>query len=144
MTQDGEAPSFFPTFRYRDAAAMIAWLGEAFGFRVTAKHMDGDAIAHAELALGGSLIMLGQVRDDAYGARVGAPGQGPESQGGKSLYIAVDDADSIFASAKAAGARILEEPVDRDYGSREFTCADPEGNIWVFGTYRPEVGGSTS
>jgi uncharacterized glyoxalase superfamily protein PhnB len=68
------------------------------------------------------------------GRMVGAPGGG-----GRSTYIAVDDADAAFARAKAAGATILEEPVDRDYGSRDFICADPEGNVWSFGTYWPKA-----
>ncbi len=130
-----EAPRIFPTFRYRDAARMIDWLAEAFGFTVHAKFMDGDTVAHAELVLGSSMIMLGSVRDDEYGAMVGAPGQG----GGKSVYVAVDDTDGLFARAKAAGAKILEEPTDRDYGSRDFICADPEGNVWSFGTYWPKA-----
>ena len=60
--------------------------------------------------------------------------------GGKSTYVAVDDTDAIYARAKAAGAKILEEPTNRDYGSRDFVCADPEGNIWSFGTYWPKAG----
>ncbi len=128
-----EAPRLYPTFRYANAGQMIDWLGEAFGFHLLQKHMDGDVVAHAELAYGASVIMVGAVRDDAYGAMVGAPG----SPCGKSTYVAVDDADTAYARAKAAGARILQELVDRPYGSREFICADPEGNVWSFGTYRP-------
>lgn len=131
-----DAPRLYPTFRYRDAARMIDWLGAAFGFQVEARHMDGDQVAHAELSFGSSVIMLGSCRDDAYGRMVGAPDQ----NGGKSVYVAVDDADAAFARAKAAGATILEELVDRDYGSREFICADPEGVVWSFGTYRPRSG----
>jgi uncharacterized glyoxalase superfamily protein PhnB len=115
---------------------MIDWLCEAFGFTVRVRYGEGDEVHHAELALGSSMIMLGQVRDDAYGQMVGAAG----SPGGKSVYVAVDDTDAAFARAKAAGARILEEPVDRDYGSRDFICADPEGNVWSFGTYWPKAG----
>lgn len=131
-----EPPRIFPTFRYSDAAGMIDWLGNAFGFTVHAKYADetGD-IQHAQLALGSSMIMLGTVRDDAYGKMVGEPSQ----NGGKSVYVAVDDADALYARAKAAGAQILEEPTDRDYGSREFICADPEGNVWSFGTYWPKA-----
>ena len=129
-------PRIFPTFRYRDAARMIDWLGEAFGFVLEAKFMDGEAVAHAEMSLGGSLIMLGSVRDDAYGAMVGAPGD----PGGKSTYVVAEDIDALHARAKAAGAKILEEPVDRDHGSRDFICADPEGNVWSFGTYQPKAG----
>ncbi|WP_247646188.1 VOC family protein [Labrenzia sp. VG12] len=55
------------------------------------------------------------------------------------LTRAIDDADQAFARAKAAGATILQEPEDRDYGSREFICQDPEGNLWCLGTYWPKV-----
>jgi uncharacterized glyoxalase superfamily protein PhnB len=79
--------------------------------------------------------MVGNVRDDAYGRMVGRPGP----QGGKSIYVAVDDPDETYARAKAAGAKILEEPTNRDWGSRDFVCADPEGNIWSFGTYWPKA-----
>ena len=132
-----EPPRVYPTFRYRDAAAMIDWLQEAFGFTVRVRYMDGDKVAHAELAFGVSMIMVGSVRDDAYGAKVGSPAG---ATGGKSVYIAVPDTDAVYDRARAAGATILEEPVDRGHGSREFICADPEGNVWSFGTYWPKAG----
>jgi len=128
-------PCIYPTFRYRDADTMIAWLQQAFGFDVHVKYMDGDKVAHAQLALGASMIMLGEARDDAYGKMVGAPGE----NGGKSVYIAVPDTDAACRRAQAAGAEILEEPTDRDYGSRDFICRDPQGNVWCFGTYWPKA-----
>jgi len=131
-----EAPRIYPTFRYRDPARMIDWLGKAFGFTVHVKYGEGDRVDHAELALGSSMIMLGQVRDDEYGAIVGGPGE----NGGKSVYVAVEDTDAVYASAKAAGAEILKELYQTDYGSRDFMCRDPEGNVWTFGTYWPTVG----
>jgi len=67
---------------------------------------------------------------------VGEPGTG----GGKSIYVAVDDADTAYARAKKAGATIIQELTDRDYGSREFICRDPEGGVWSFGTYWPKAG----
>ena len=135
MNTSNEAPRLYPALRYENAAKMIDWLGEAFGFRVRARYGEGDVVHHAELVFGSSMIMLGTVRDDDYGRMVGEPGSG----GGKSIYIAVDDADAAYERAKAAGAKIEEEPVDRDYGSREFICRDPEGNIWAFGTYWPKA-----
>ncbi len=131
-----QAPRIYPALRYRDAAKMIDWLCEAFGFEVRARYGEGDVIHHAELTFGASMIMLGTVRDDDYGKMVGDPGSG----GGKSIYIAVDDADAAYARAKKAGAKIIQELVDRDYGSREFICRDPEGNVWSFGTYWPKAG----
>ncbi len=127
--------NIYPTFRYRDASAMIEWLEKAFGFAVHEQHMQGDKVGHAELALGGSIIMVGDARDDKFGGMVGEPGE----NGGKALYIALDDVDAVYATARVAGAKILQEPVNRDYGSREFICADPQGNVWSFGTYRPQA-----
>ena len=110
-----EPPRIYPTFRFRNPARMIDFLQQAFGFRIRAKYGDGDAVSHAELALGSSIIMCGQVRDDDYGRLVG----GPNGQGGKSLYIAVDDADAAgffgpdelpelaFASTQAMVNRIF-------------------------------------
>lgn len=131
-----EAPRIYPTFRFRDAAAMIDWLQKAFGFTVHNRYdtEDGD-VSHAELAFGSAMIMCGQARADEYGKVVGGPGE----QGGKSLYLAVDDADALFDRASKAGATIVEGLTDRDYGSREFICADPEGNVWCFGTYWPKA-----
>ncbi|CAN5563885.1 VOC family protein [soil metagenome] len=136
MTVLLEPPRVYPTFRYRDAAKMIEWLKEAFGFTTHVVYADDSGvIQHAQLALGSSMIMVGTVRDDAYGKMVGAPGE----NAGKSVYVAIDDTDALFVRVKAAGAEILEGLTDRDYGSREFICRDPEGNVWSFGTYWPKA-----
>src|SRR6185503_19441663 len=87
MPATDKAPRIYATFRYSNAASMIDWLSRAFGFTVQVRYGDGDDVHHAELVLGSSMIMVGQVRDDAYGKMVGAPG----SQGGKATYVAVDD-----------------------------------------------------
>jgi uncharacterized glyoxalase superfamily protein PhnB len=55
------------------------------------------------------------------------------------LERAVDDPDALHDRAKEAGATIVRELADQDYGSREFTASDPEGNLWSFGTYRPSA-----
>jgi uncharacterized glyoxalase superfamily protein PhnB len=131
-----EPPRIYPTFRFRDAAAMIDWLRDAFGFTVKARYEDDKGVVgHAELALGSSIIMCGQAQEDEYGNIVGEPGD----QGGKSLYVAVDDVDALFERVRKAGAAIEQGLTDRDYGSREFICRDPEGNVWCFGTYWPKA-----
>jgi len=137
MSDPAPLPQIYPAFRYRQALKMMDWLCAAFGFSVRAKYLAGEDLAHGELALGNSIVMLAQARDDEHARRVGDPGSG----GGKSIYVAVADVETAFERAKSAGATILQAPVDRDYGSREFSCADPEGNVWSFGTYRPEGGG---
>jgi uncharacterized glyoxalase superfamily protein PhnB len=123
-----EAPTLFPSLRYRDAPAAIQFLKSAFGFqeRQVIANPDGT-IAHAELSLGPSILMLGSARDDMYGERVGLGW----------LYVAIDDPDAHCERAQAAGATIVTELHDTDYGSRDYAARDPEGNYWMFGTYRP-------
>jgi uncharacterized glyoxalase superfamily protein PhnB len=114
--------------RYRDAPAAIEFLKAAFGFEEKTVYANEDGtIAHAELTFGPSILMLGSSKDDMYGNRVGAGW----------LYVAVDDADAHCERAKAAGAEIVNELHDTDYGSRDYAARDPEGNLWNFGTYRP-------
>ncbi|WEF23313.1 VOC family protein [Paracoccus sp. S3-43] len=127
-------PCIYPTLRYADADAAIRWLTDTLGFRDHAVHRAEDGtVAHAELALGPSIIMLGQARDDAYGAMVGV-GRRTDA-----IYVAVPDADAVFARVEASGVAIEKPPHDTDYGSREFACRDPEGNLWSVGTYWPTV-----
>ena len=57
-----------------------------------------------------------------------------------STYCIVANPDAHFARAKAAGAGITREPQTQDYGGRDYTCKDPEGNVWTFGTYDPWAG----
>lgn len=89
---------------------------------------------HAELSLGPSIIMLGQRRDSDYDRLAGEPG-------GDAAYVAVDDIGPLHDRVAASGAEILRPPHETDYGSREFTCRDPGGYLWSFGTYWPTVGG---
>lgn len=131
-----QAPRLYPTLRCRDADAMIAWLTGVLGFaeRVTYRD-DAGVVHHAELAFGPSILMLGQERDDAYGAHVG----GAAGRRTDSLYVAVDDPDALHARVAASGATIETPLHDTDYGSRDFACRDTEGNLWSFGTYRPSA-----
>lgn len=131
-----EAPRLYPTLRCRDADAMIAWLTGVLGFTEREIHRDAaGTVHHAELAFGPSLLMLGQERDDTYGALVGdRAGRRTDS-----LYVAIDDPDTLHARVVASGAAIEMPLRDTDYGSRDFACRDPEGNLWSFGTYRPSA-----
>jgi uncharacterized glyoxalase superfamily protein PhnB len=135
MTGRATPPCIVPTFRYRDADRMIAWLQQAFGFELHVRYADDEKVAHAQLTLGSSMIMLGEARDDAYGRMVGAPGD----NGGKSVYVAVPDSDAVYRRAKAAGAEILEEPADQEYGDRRYAAKDPEGHHWFFAQKVKEV-----
>ncbi len=97
---------------------------------------ENGTIAHAQLKFGNGMIMLGSVRDGAYDRLVKQLSEvdGTETQ---APYIVVEDADAHHARAKSAGAEILMDIEDQDYGGRAYTCRDPEGHIWNFGSYDP-------
>ena len=122
-----------PTMRYRDAHRAIGFLVDAFGFEA-AMVVEGEngLVDHAQLVHGTGMVMLGSARDDEFGNIMG--GDQPFRA---SVYVVVDDVDSHAAHARAAGAEILMEPKEEDYGGSNYTARDPEGNIWSFGSYDP-------
>jgi uncharacterized glyoxalase superfamily protein PhnB len=122
----------YPALRYRDAAAAIDWLERAFGFQTIARHEAPDGtIAHAELRLGESLIMLGQGAEDLQD-----PPASPRAAR-TTISVAVADVDALHARAQGAGAEV-SELTEQDYGSRDFSARDLEGIHWSFGTYVPD------
>ena len=124
--------NIYPALRYHDARAAIDWLGEAFGFTEKQVHEgDGGTIAHAELSVpGGGVLMLGSEPEG------GDPRWGTHAGQGW-IYIAIENPDALHDRAVAAGAEIVMGLTDTDYGSRDFSARDPEGNLWSFGTYAP-------
>ncbi len=126
-----------PCLRYRNAPAAIDWLCETFGFeRQLVVPGENGTIAHAQLSFGNGMIMLGSATDSAFGRLRKQPAEVGGAQP-QSAYVIVTDPDPIYANAKAAGARIAMDIKDEDYGGRGFSCYDPEGHLWNFGSYDP-------
>jgi uncharacterized glyoxalase superfamily protein PhnB len=123
--------------RYRDAKKAIDWLCNVFGFEKKAVYEGpDDTIAHAELTFGNAMIFLGSGVNTEFGKLMAAPREiGNRNTHG--LYLLTEDADAMHANVKAAGGEILIDIEDKPYGSRDFTCRDPEGFVWSVGTYDP-------
>ena len=127
-----------PGLRYRNALAMIEWLCQAFGFEKQVVFGGEDGVVmHAQLMFGNGMIMIGSVTN-------GTPTSGllkqPDEIGGvetQAPYLVVSDIDAIYASAKNAGARMIIDLEEKDYGGKAFTCSDPEGHIWHVGNFDP-------
>jgi uncharacterized glyoxalase superfamily protein PhnB len=140
------APNIYPALGYRDARAAIKWLCEAFGFEERTVHPGEDdrEVAHAELSLGAGIVMLGSQSEGAPSAGEVTPdpvdGEVDFSRVPFTIYVAVEDPDAHCERAKVAGAEIVRELNDTDYGSREYSALDLEGNVWSFGTYHPAAG----
>jgi uncharacterized glyoxalase superfamily protein PhnB len=124
--------------RYRDAPAAIEWLCATFGFetQLVVPNEDGT-IAHAQLSFGNSMIMLGSVFDTEYGRLMKQPSEIADFVT-QSTYLVVNNADLVYGRSLEAGAKILLDIKDEEYGGRGFTCRDPEGHVWSIGTYDPQ------
>jgi uncharacterized glyoxalase superfamily protein PhnB len=130
-------PAIIPGLRYHDAPAAIDFLCRAFGFErqaVYADETDPKIIHHAQLVREGQMIMLGTYRHEGSEFQAKAPMLHPSEAGGN---IVLDDVDGHAAVARAAGATIIMEPRDQDYGGRGYTALDLEGYVWSFGSYDP-------
>lgn len=126
-----------PCLRYRDAHALIEWLCSNFGFdkRLVIPGKNGT-VSHAELTLGDGMVMIGTELDDAYGQLLTTP----DKTGGlqtQTVWIRVDDADTLYARVVESGADIVQQIGDVSQGGRAFACRDPEGHVWQVGTYDP-------
>jgi uncharacterized glyoxalase superfamily protein PhnB len=138
LARDTKA-TVIPCLRYRNAPAAIEWLCRTFGFekQLVVPNEDGT-IAHAQLSFGNGMIMLGSVlqKETEFGRLMKQPDEigGFETQ---SAYLIVSDVDEIYRRARAAGAEIVIEIKDEDYGGRVFSCRDLEGRLWNFCTYDP-------
>ena len=115
------------------ASDAIDFYGKAFGadelFRIS--HPDGR-ILHAEIAIEGSVIMLGDPE---------TPFDDPTSVGTTTvgLHVYVDDVDTLFARAVDAGATPIQPVQDMFYGDRVGMLRDPFGHIWVLLTHQEDM-----
>ena len=115
-----------PYLLYEDGEAAIEFLTSAFGFREVDRAIGAAGGLHAELEVepGGGRVYLGQ---PPSGFR------NPSEVGKTSLVqVLVEGVDDHYERAKAAGARIIEEPNDLPFGHRRYGCADPQGHEWYF------------
>jgi len=135
MKQNGSV--IIPTMRYKDALKAIEWLCKAFGFE---KHLvvpgENGTIVHAQLRFGNAMIMLGSENDNGYGKFVKTP-KDLNGFNTQTPYIIVEEIDEHYRGAIAAGAEIVLDIKDEEYGGRGYGCKDPEGYIWYFGSYNP-------
>jgi len=129
-----------PSLRYRAAPRMIEWLCDAFGFerRVMYTGKD-DVVMHAELTFGDGMIMIGSIGNGMPSSTFMTH---PDVTGGLEtqtcyLIVAAAGIEPLYASAKRAGAVIVFALADDGRAGRSFTCRDPEGHVWQFGTFDP-------
>ena len=133
MPESYRSPSdIYPSLTYNDALAAIEWLCQAFGFtkRFVVPGPD-HRVEHSELSLGTGVVMICSPKpENGRHSPVGLAGVS------QALSVFVEDPDTHFKEAVAAGARVVRELRTEDYGARGYEVLDPEGHVWYFGNYR--------
>lgn len=117
-----------PYLTYADAPAAVEFLCTAFGFETGLQLPMGEGrLGHAELHLGGNVLMLASVFEEMDQAS-------PRDLAGRhsQVMVYVGDVDGHHERAQAAGANIVQPPEDQFYGDRVYRALDPEGHLWVF------------
>jgi uncharacterized glyoxalase superfamily protein PhnB len=116
-----------PYLVVRDVDGLIDFLQQVFDVRETERFEQPDgSIAHAEVRIGDSVVMMGEASDDF------APMPGM-------LHIYLEDVDDAYERALAAGATSLREPTDEFYGDRSAGVQDAFGNQWWMATHVEDV-----
>jgi PhnB protein len=116
------------------ATEAIRWYGEALGATEVMRLPMGDKIAHAEIRIGDSMVMISDEWPDMGKL-------GPKARGGatSALMIYLEDVDAAFARAVAAGGQVEQPVTDQFYGDRSGSFTDPFGHSWTLATHVEDV-----
>ncbi len=121
--------NIWPGLSCNDPLAQRRWLA-ALGFD-EGICVDGDGA--------GEVVHSEMLWPDGGRVMISSAGKGDQTfvtpSGTANLYVVVTDPDAVYTRAKRLGATLVRDMSEEDYGSRGFSIADPEGNIWSFGTY---------
>jgi uncharacterized glyoxalase superfamily protein PhnB len=113
--------TMIPVLIYPDVRAAVAWLVDAFGFEERVRIGEDH---RSQLQFGGGAVIVGDVRADRIPPRSGEVTH--------SVLVRVDDLGAHCERARAAGARILAEPMDMPFGERQYTAEDLAHHQWTF------------
>jgi len=134
-------PRVIPMMAYEDVSAALDWLTRAFGFRERegSRYTEQDGrITHVEMEIEDGVIMLANPTPDYQSPKHHAETCEQARKWSAvpyvidGLHVFVDDVDGHHRRAEAAGAEVLAEPQDQDYGERVYRVADLEGHRWMF------------
>ena len=123
-----------PRMAFKDVAKAIEFYKTAFGAKETFRFETGKGIAHAEIMIGDSVVMLAEEWPE--GGRFS-----PETTGNSpvAMTIQVPDVDAFAERAIAAGAKLQRPIADQFYGRRDANLIDPFGYPWSVFTVKEEM-----
>lgn len=129
--------TIIPCLRYRNAHVALDWLCDAFGFHRHAVYANERIVHHAQLTFDGGMVMIGSADDDGEWGRHAAQPDEIDGRETQTCCVVVEAIDEHCEKAKAAGAEIVIDIADQEYGGRGYACRDIEGHLWWFGSYDP-------
>jgi PhnB protein len=123
-----------PCLTINGAVRAIEFYKRAFGATEVMRFAHGDKIAHAEIQIGDSKIMLSDEFPE-MGMR------SPQALGGSpaAIYLYVDNVDAVADRAVTQGAKTVRPVEDKFYGDRSGTVQDPFGHVWHLATHKEDV-----
>src|SRR5216684_2657647 len=127
--------SITPYLVIKGAAAAIEFYKKAFAAVEFVRMPQPDGrVGHAELKIGGSVIMMADEYPEIEAV-------GPKTLGNSpvGLLLYVEDVDAVFAKAVSLGAVIKKPLADQFYGDRSGTVEDPFGHKWTIATHKEDV-----
>jgi len=123
-----------PSLTCRDAAKAIDFYKKAFGAQELMRMPSPDGkIGHAEIKIGDSVVFI----SDEFPGRTAAPS--PTATPSSSLFLYVEDVDTVFNRAVSAGAKSTMPLQDMFWGDRFGNVVDPFGHQWGLATHIEDV-----
>jgi PhnB protein len=123
-----------PSLTCRDAAKAIDFYKKAFGAQELMRMPSPDGkISHAEIKIGDSVVFI----SDEFPGRTAAPS--PTATPSSSLFLYVEDVDTVFNRAVSAGAKSTMPLQDMFWGDRFGNVVDPFGHQWGLATHIEDV-----
>jgi uncharacterized glyoxalase superfamily protein PhnB len=116
---------------YQDLPAALAWLIKAFGFIEHFRYGAPDDPSGVQVIFGKAVIMLQGPRGRSSPAQLGF--------GTQSLTLFVEDVDAHYTKAKSAGAKVVEEPHETEYGEYQYGALDLDGHHWLFSCHAKDL-----
>jgi predicted enzyme related to lactoylglutathione lyase len=131
MNRSVPVDTVLPHVVYQNVAEAVAWLSQTFGFREQYRY--GEPVSGAQIRLGKAWIMIRTAEEGcASPAQLG--------YGTQSLTVFVEDIDAHFLRAKTAGAKIVEDLHETEYGELQYAAVDLDGHHWLFSRHARDLG----
>ena len=114
----------------QEAGNLIEFVKQAFGATELFRSRGSAGGIHAEVSIGDSIVMIGGGAGDSVWHGESSPA---------TLYLYMDDVDTVYRQALQAGATSLTEPADQPYGDRLAGVKDAFGNVWYIAMHKQAV-----